>query len=136
MKMAWIGGLYFVVVFAVGFVLGTIRVLVVVPHLGARLSELIEAPIMVAVSLLVALWLVRRYCERSAPPFWLGVGFIGLGLLLLVEFTVVLWVRGLSFSEYLATRDPLSSTVYFASLIAFAVLPALLCRREARSHAA
>jgi hypothetical protein len=136
MKMLRIGGRYFTVVFAVGFVLGTIRVLLVAPNLGARLSDLIEAPIMIAVSLLSARWLVRRYPDVTATAFWLGVGLVGLGLLLLVEFTVVLWVRGLSFSEYLATRDPVSSTVYFASLGAFAVFPAPLCRREARSGVA
>jgi hypothetical protein len=126
MKMLKIGGFYFAVVFAVGFLLGTIRVLLVVPRLGARMSELIEAPFMLAVSVVAARWLVRRYREITAPEFWLGIGLVGLALLLLVEFTVVLWIRGLSIEEYFATRDPVSSAVYFALLGAFAVLPTLL----------
>lgn len=126
MKMLKIGGLYFAVVFAVGFLLGTIRVLLVVPRLGARMSELIEAPFMLAVSLVAARWLVRRYREITAPEFWLGVGLAGLGLLLLVEFTVVLWIRGLSLEEYFATRDSVSGAVYFALLGVFAVFPASL----------
>jgi hypothetical protein len=39
------GVLYFGFVFGVGFVLGTIRALWIVPRLGTRLAELMEAPI-------------------------------------------------------------------------------------------
>jgi len=38
------GAVYFGVVFGAGFVLGTVRVIWVVPHLGERTAELIEAP--------------------------------------------------------------------------------------------
>lgn len=38
------GVLYFAVVFGAGFLLGTVRVLMVVPHLGARGAELIDCP--------------------------------------------------------------------------------------------
>jgi len=41
------------------------------------------------------------------------MGCVALGLLLAAEFTLVLWLRGLSISEYLASRDPVSGTVYY-----------------------
>jgi hypothetical protein len=120
--------LYFLLVFAVGFVLGTIRTLWVVPRLGVRTAELMEAPIMFGVSILAARWVVRHV---SIPPFWsrrLTLGCIALGLTLLVEFTFVLWIRGLTIRGYFETRDPVSGVVYFVTLGAFAIIPIFVGR--------
>jgi len=57
------------------------------------------------------------------------MGFLALGLLLVAEFTLVLWLRGLSISEYLASRDPVSGTVYYVLLGVFALMPVLVARR-------
>jgi len=122
------GVLYFVLVFAAGFVLGTIRTLWAVPRLGVKTAELMEAPIMFGVSILAARWVVRHV---GIPPLWprrLAVGCIALGLMLLVEFTVVLWVRGMTIRGYFQTRDPVSGAVYFMTLGAFAVIPILVRR--------
>jgi hypothetical protein len=122
------GVLYFALVFAVGFVLGTIRTLWVVPRLGVRTAELMEAPIMLGVSILAARWVVRHV---GIPPLWpkrLALGCIALGLMLLVEFTFVLWVRGLTIRGYFETRDPVSGAVYFLALGAFAVIPMFVGR--------
>jgi hypothetical protein len=61
--------LYFVLVFAAGFVLGTIRTLCVVSRLGVRTAELMEAPIMLGVSVLAARWAVRHVaiCSNAFP---------------------------------------------------------------------
>ena len=59
----------------------------------------------------------------------LGIGFLALGLLLATEFTLVLWLRGLSIREYLSGRDPVSSTVYYVMLGVFAFMPLLMARR-------
>ena len=125
------GVLYFVLVFAAGFVLGTIRTLWVVPRLGVRAAELMEAPIMFGVSILAARWVVRHV---GIPPLWskrLALGCIALGLMLLVEFTVVLWIRGLTLRGYFETRDPVSGAVYFVTLGAFAVIPVFVGRPRA-----
>jgi hypothetical protein len=123
------GALYFALVFCAGFVLGTLRVLVVVPRLGGRAAELIEAPLMLAVTFLAARWTVRRL---AVPPQWtrrLGMGAVALGLLLAAEFTLVLGLRGLSLREYFATLDPVSGTVYYALLGVFALMPVLVARK-------
>ena len=135
MNVLKVGGIYFATVFAAGFVLGSVRVLWIVPRLGTRLAEVIEAPIMLLIAVLTALWVVRRFREITEPMHWLGVGLVGLGFMLSVEFTVVLSLRGLSLHEYFATRDPVSSAVYLASLGVFAILPMLLSRYSSR-HAA
>jgi hypothetical protein len=123
------GALYFALVFGAGFALGTLRVLLVVPRLGASTAELIEAPVMLAVTFLAARWTVRRL---GVPPAWtlrLGMGGIALGLLLAAEFSVVLGLRGLSLREYFATLDPVSGTVYYALLVVFALMPVFVTRR-------
>ena len=122
------GVLYFAQVFAAGFVLGTIRTLWVVPRLGVRSAELMEAPLMFCISILAARWVVRHV---QVPPLWwrrLAMGCIALGLMLLVEFTVVLWVRGMTIRGYFESRDPVSGTVYFLTLGAFAVIPMFVGR--------
>jgi hypothetical protein len=43
-------------VFGAGFVLGTIRVLWLVPAVGPRTAEFFEMPIMLAVNILSARW--------------------------------------------------------------------------------
>lgn len=123
------GALYFTLVFAVGFVLGTIRTLWIAPALGARTAELIEEPIMFGVSIFAARWVVKR---PPSPANWrmrLGLGCVALGLMLLVEFTFVLWIRGLTLREYFAHRDPISGSAYFLTLAAFAVMPVFVGRK-------
>jgi hypothetical protein len=123
------GALYFALVFGAGFVLGALRVLLVVPHLGARTAELIEAPFMLAVTVLAARWTARRLAVPTAWTRRLGMGGIALGLLLAAEFTVVFGLRGMSMREYFASLDPVSGTVYYALLGIFAVMPLLVARR-------
>lgn len=123
------GALYFALVFGAGFVLGSIRVLLVVPRFGARTAELMEAPVMLAVTIVAARWIVRRLDVSSVWSSRLGMGCVALALLLAAEFTLVLGLRGLSFGEYFATLDLVSGSVYYALLVVFAVMPLLVARR-------
>jgi hypothetical protein len=129
MRILKAGVLYFLLVFGAGFVLGTIRTLWVVPRLGTRIAELLETPIMFVVTILAARWIVLHLSVPHTRPGRLGMGGIAFGLLLVAEFGLVHWLRGLSIREYLATRDPVSGTVYYGMLGVFAIMPLLLGRR-------
>lgn len=120
--------LYFALVFGAGFLLGSIRVPWLVPRIGERAAELLEAPWMVAAILWSARFAVRRFPSRDAPAL-LGSGVLALGMLLAVELTVVLTLRGLSLREYLEGRDPVAGAVYLALLVLFALAPWALARR-------
>jgi type IV secretory pathway TrbD component len=120
------GTLYFALVFAIGFVLGSVRTLWVVPRLGARTAELLEAPIMLAVTVSAARWIVLRLAVPHAWSARLKTGCIALVLMLVAEFGFVLWIRGLSVRDYLAPRDPVSGTVYYVMLGVFAAMPVLV----------
>ena len=123
------GLLYFAIVFGMGFVFGATRTVWVAPRVGTRLAELMEAPIMLLVTIVAARWTVLHLAVPSAPSARLGMGGIALCLLLVAEFGLVLWLRGLSIREYLATRDPVSGTVYYVMLGAFALMPLLVANR-------
>jgi hypothetical protein len=117
------GLLYFALVFGVGFALGPIRILWLVPAVGVMWAELIEAPIMLAVILFAARWVVEQLAVPRIASARAGVGCFALVLLLAVEFTFVLGLRGMSFADYVASRDPVSGTVYVLLLAVFAAAP-------------
>ena len=123
------GLLYFAIVFGAGFVLGTIRVLLSVPRVGTRTAELIETPVMILVSFIAARWVVRRFAVPPTATQRIAMGLLALGLLLGAEFTFVLWLQGLTISEYLAGRDPVAGTAYLIALGVFAVMPLFVARR-------
>jgi hypothetical protein len=129
MRILKAGVFYFALVFGTGFVLGPIRILWATPRFGPRTAELMEAPIMFIVTILTARWIVRRLALPSPVSVRLGMGFIALGLMLAAEFAFVLPLRGLSIRQYLATRDPVSGTVYYLMLAVFAIMPLLVARR-------
>ncbi len=120
------GVLYFAIVFGAGFALGPIRIRWIVPRFGTRKAELMEAPIMLAVTVIAAAWVVRYLSIPSTTSSRLGMGLIGLGLMLIAEFGLVLWVRRMSLREYFATRDHVSGTVYYVLLGVFALMPAFI----------
>jgi hypothetical protein len=121
--------LYFALVFGAGFVLGPIRILWLVPRFGTRVAELMEAPVMFVVIILAARLVVRRLAMPPTTLQRLGIGLIALGLLLIAEFSLVLWLRGMTIAEYLANRDPVSWAVYYLMLVVFALIPLLVTRR-------
>ena len=117
------GALYFALVFGAGFVLGTIRVLLVVPRIATRTAELIETPVMILVSFIAARWTIRPLVAQPTTTERIAIGLVALALLVSAEFTFVLWLQGLTISEYLASRDPVAGTAYVIALGLFAVMP-------------
>jgi hypothetical protein len=52
-------------------------------------------------------------------------------LLLAAEFGLVLRLRGLTLEDYFASRDPVSGSAYYASVLLLALMPLLVNRRPA-----
>lgn len=126
------GSVYFALVFAAGFVLGILRTLWLAPALGERLAELAELPLMLAISAVCA---QRLFAQREPVPTTaaaLAAGLWALGLMLALEFGVVLGLRGLSFAQWLDGRDPVAGAAYAMALLVFALLPAWLVRQARR----
>ena len=129
MRILKAGVLYFALVFAAGFVLGTVRTLWIVPRLGVRTAELLEAPIMLLVTIFAARFVVRRCSLSAAFRDLLGTGLIALAILIAAEIGVALWLRGLTLREYVLARDPVSGAVYLGLLLLFALMPRIVARK-------
>jgi hypothetical protein len=84
---------------------------------------------MLAVVIFAARWVVRWFALPPTPSIRLGVGVIALGLLLVAELTLVLWLMGLTVGEYLTHRDPVAGTAYLVMLGICAIMPLLVARR-------
>jgi hypothetical protein len=130
MKPACKAGLaYFAWVFAAGFLLGVIRVPFIVPRLGERTAELLEMPLMLTVIWFACADVIRRFELSPRLVVRATAGVVALAVLVAAELLLALALSGRSPGQYIASRDPVSGTVYVCMLIVFAAMPLLQARR-------
>lgn len=119
------GLLYFALVFAAGFVLGPIRVLVLTPRLGDLGAVMVEAPLMLTAIALAGLWLARRGVMPVGVAARLKVGAVALACLFTAEIGTALALRGSSLAEYGARLREPPGLVFLALATFFALFPAI-----------
>ena len=119
---------YFALVFGAGFILGSIRVPFLVPRLGERVAELIEMPFMFVIIVFAARFIEKRFALPTAASLRLSVGIVALALLLIAEILLNVALQSQTLNAYIASRDPVSGSVYLAMLLLFAVMPLILAR--------
>ena len=105
-----------------------IRVPFLVPRLGERYAELLEMPFMFVAIVLAARHVVRRFDLPARLPLRLQVGFVALALSVVAELLLATVLQGRSLPEFIASRDPVSGSVYLVMLMLFAlyILPPAL----------
>jgi len=123
------GALWFAVMFALGFLLGPIRIFVLEPRFGATNAVLIEAVPMLAAMWLLAPWVARICAVPATPRARLAMGGMGLALLMLAETALDALMRGRGPGFWLERAQTPDGLIYFALLAAFALMP--LLRRRA-----
>ena len=121
------GALYAIIVFLLGFVLGILRVLVLVPWLGDTAAVTVEVPVMLAAS-----WFVCRACvDRLGVPPKVGVrssmGAVAFLVLISAEFTLGL-AFGRLLSDQIASFASWSEAIGLAAQVVFATLPLVQVR--------
>lgn len=94
---------YVAIVLGTGFVLGTIRVPLLVPRLGVRYAELIEMPLMFVVVVLAACYVVRRFSLPPSPSARLLVGLAALAMSMVAELILVAVLQDVSVAQYIAS---------------------------------
>lgn len=96
------GVVYAIALFGLGFVLGTLRVLLVVPMLGELGATLIELPLMLAASYFVCRAIVRRWQLPADHHARAAMAFSFLFLLLSFETILGLTLLGRTVAEQAA----------------------------------
>jgi hypothetical protein len=122
---------YFAIVFAVGFGLGPVRVLLLEPKVGNTVAVLIEAPFMLAAIALAARYVSRRMKVSAVLPDLLVMGCSAAVLVLLADFAIGLPLRGIAMADqfnYLVTP---AGRLYLVLVALFALAPAVIARRRA-----
>ena len=70
---------------------------------------------------------VRRFALAAAVS--IAVGLLALLLLAVAELVLAVAISGRSISGYISSRDPVSGSVYLASVLLYAALPWLHARK-------
>ena len=127
------GAFYFAIVFVVGFMLGTVRVMVTDPAFGEFAAMLIEVPLILAASWVVCGWVVSRFAVPANLSSRAAMGMAAFVLLMLAELALSMLLFGRSFAEYVvAYREP-AKQIGLISQLLFAAMP--LARRQASPSA-
>jgi hypothetical protein len=125
--------LYFSGIFGVGFLLGIIRVVWLVPQVGARSAELLEMPLMVLASFGAATWIVRRSRIPYSKSECLAWGLVALLFMIGAELAVAVLLLNVPISNVVTRRDSISGVAYVFALLLFALLPLFVGRRPKRA---
>jgi hypothetical protein len=129
MRSICAGAVYFALVFAIGFLFGTVRQLILVPYVGELGGVIIEAPLMLVASYLVARGVISSWAVAPETGQRLQMGMTALALLLATEAILSSLLRGWTFAQWLghfATAQGLLSLVLF---LFFAAMPLILLRK-------
>lgn len=128
MRVIEAGAAYAAIVFAIGFVLGALRVFLVAPRVGALAATLIELPLLLPAAWLVARFLVGRFAIASEIAQRLAMGVVGLALLMTLEGLLGL-ALGRSIHSQLAGMTTAAGLAGLLGQIAFGLMPLLARQR-------
>lgn len=116
---------YFAIVFAAGFLLGTLRVLVLAPRLGEQSAVLAEMPVILAISWVACGWIVRRFGVPAILAARLTMGGVAFALLMGAEIGASVLAFGRTLAEHFAAYRTAPSRLGLAGQAAFALFPAI-----------
>ena len=136
MKTAFGAGVaYFALVFAVGFALGTVRVLILVPRLGALYSGLIELPIILTAAWFICRWLVNRFKLDDRWSVRFTMGATAFMLLMVAELSMSLILFDRSVFEHFSFYRSAHALLGLAGQVVFALFPMLVERARSSGKA-
>jgi uncharacterized membrane protein AbrB (regulator of aidB expression) len=126
MRILKAGAIYFLLLFAIGWILGPIRELWAVPRFGRIAALLMEAVFMLIAMIISARWVMRRFEVHQTLGSTILMGLVALAILAPAEIAGVLWVRGSSLQEYLASFATAPGVISAVMFLLFAAMPSLV----------
>ena len=120
---------FFIALFALGFVLGTIRVLFVAPRFGSLAAILAEVPVMLFAAVYACRWAVRRWQVADALAIRGAMVVCFLTLLIVFETTLGKLLFERTLTEQGAALATPAGLVGISAQIVAALLPLFINRR-------
>jgi ABC-type uncharacterized transport system permease subunit len=120
---------YFAAVFATGFVLGTVRVLMTAPAIGEAWATVLELPVMLAASWFLCAWTIAKFDVAPRAGVRAGMGLLALLHLLTAETALGVAGFGRSLDAQLSEYLKLGPMLGLIAQMAFAAFP-LIQRRQ------
>ena len=119
------GVAYAVTVFAIGFLLGTARVLLIAPRVGPTIGVLVETPIILTASWYVSGIWMKRLAIGAGIRTRILVGTMAFVTLTILEVVLSITLFGISIDGYLAGLRSPAGAIGFAAQVCFATFPLL-----------
>lgn len=116
------GAAYFALVFLVGFVLGAVRLLLLIPRVGVLWAVLLELPVILTASWLVCGWVLRRFAVPAQAGHRIAMGAVAFVLLIAAE-VLLSTALGQSPSAYLAKFGTPEGALGLAGQVVFGLFP-------------
>ena len=129
------GATYFAIVFAAGFALGTIRVLLIAPIVGRTIGVLIETPIILGISWIACQRCVERFQIPDRLLSRMLMGVAAFALLMIAEALLAVIGFGQTFVAYVTSLGTSPGAIGLAAQIAFGVIPMVQRSNDRRCHA-
>ena len=121
---------YVLTLFALGFVLGTIRVLFVVPHIGELAATIAEVPVMLTAAYFTCRWAIRRWQVPSTIAIRLAMVLWFLALLFVFETLLGATLFGRSVAEQWTALGSPAGLVGISAQIIAALLPLFVSKGD------
>jgi hypothetical protein len=116
---------YAVGIFAVGFVLGTIRTLLLAPRIGALAAVATEVPVMLLLAWFYCRWLIHRLGINSNRAPLLLWGLLAFTLLMAIEFTASVFVFKQTAPQFIGTLQTPAGLLGLAGQFLFGLIPVI-----------
>lgn len=117
------GLLYFTGIFALGFILGTIRTIFLVPRMGILAGVIIEVPIMLTASWFLCKKLINRFNITKESADLLLFGGSAFALLMAAEFIFSVFIFKQGVSLFFSNLLTLHGLIGLLAQIVFGIIP-------------
>jgi hypothetical protein len=121
---------YFLALFSLGFVLGTIRVLFIAPRFGLLTATIAEVPIMLIAAFWACRWSIWRWRVRGALTTRLAMAIWFLVLLFVFETVLGAALFGRTMTEQWAVLATSAGLIGLIAQVIAALLPTMVSRRN------